>query len=805
MDVFDLTAKITLDISNYLRGLDQARGEANGFSSALGGGLATAAKVGVAAVGAASSAAVAFGQSAIDSAIQYESAFTGVRKTVDATQEEFEELSAWIKDASTKMASSQEVIAGTMEIAGQLGVDGVEGLEKFTETMIMLGDTTNLSAEEAASALARFGNIAGLNATDMDRVGSVIVALGNNFATTEADIVQMSTRLASAGTIAGFSATDILALSTAMSSVGINAEAGGTAMSTIMTKIGRAVDEGVDPSNEKLILFAETAGMSAEEFAAAWKTSPTTALQGFIKGLDGVIDSGGNVTGLLDDLGIKGIRETNTVKSLALASNVLTGAVDMANTAFEDNVALQKEASLRYGTTESQAMQMANAFKNLRIAIGEELQPVYGEFMSFSTGVIQAIQQSFDEGGLDAVVNNLGSILVDVIASMASYIPNIISLGSQFVGSFIGSLWEKVPDMIDTGIVMLSSFAEGAQEAIPQFLAEILPRIMELTGRLREKAGELVDAGLNIILDLLQGIINGLPEMLTYIPTIISNIAGIINDNMSKIVAAGIELIMMLGAGIIDAAPTLIAEFPKIIKAIFDVITAVNWVNLGANVIKWIANGIKGLFNMIPNLFRDMGTNAINLFKGFDWLGLGRTIIQFIVNGIKGLVTSVPNALKSIGQSALNAIKVMDWWGVGSGIISGIASGISNGVGAIMDAARNAARNALNAAKNFLGIHSPSSVFRDQVGKMMALGLGEGFEDNIPVDDMKSGVEEAIDEISGLSAPQIGFDDEGNGTRRNGFFATFNIYTDPSQDKESIAREVQDKFLTWYEQETAIA
>lgn len=184
-------------------------------------------------------------------AIDFESAFTGVRKTVDATEEEFGQLADWIKDASTRMASSKEDIAATMEVAGQLGITGVDNLETFTETMIMLGDTTNLSSEEAAGALARFMNITGESSSNAGKLGAAIVDLGNNFATDEAAIVEMSTRLASAGTIAGISSTDILALSTAMSSVGINAEAGGTAMTQTLTTITKAV-AGLDNSQKGL-------------------------------------------------------------------------------------------------------------------------------------------------------------------------------------------------------------------------------------------------------------------------------------------------------------------------------------------------------------------------------------------------------------------------------------------------------------------------------------------------------------------------------------------------------------------------
>ena len=472
MTAFEIFGVLKLDKTDFDNGIKEAQ---NGTDKLFN---LESAKTAINGVNKFGDSIIGIGRNAMNTSASFESAFTGVRKTVDATEEEYSALSDWILEASTRMASSKNDIAATMEIAGQLGVSGVEGLEKFTETMIMLGDTTNLNAEEAASSLAKFGNIAGLAPTDMDRIGAVIVDLGNHFATTESDIVAMSSRLASAGTIAGFSSTDILALSTAMSSVGINAEAGGTAMSTIMTKIGRAVDEGIDPSNKKLDLFAKTAGMSSEEFVAAWKTSPTTALQNFVKGLDGMVDSGDNVTAVLDDLGIKGIRETNTIKSLALASDVLTGAVDMANNAFEENSALTNEANLRYGTTESKMMQTQEAMSNLALELGDRLLPLIDKGISVMSELMK-IWDSLSDGTKDAIVNiglvlGVGSKLIAGIGSVALGINSIITV----VGTLIPALAGIAPVILPIIAIIAAVIAIGVV-------------LYKNWDTIKEKAGEL--------------------------------------------------------------------------------------------------------------------------------------------------------------------------------------------------------------------------------------------------------------------------------------------------------------------------
>ena len=216
---------------------------------------------------------VGLGTAAAKAAIDYESAFAGVRKTVDATEEEYAQLSDSIVEMSNRLPQSASDIAGVMEVAGQLGVRGTENLLNFTETMIMLGDATNLSSEEAATSLARVMNIMGTSGDDVSRLGATVVALGNNFATTESEIVEMTNRLAAGAKLAGLTEAETMALAAAMSSVGIQAEAGGTAMTQTFNEIEMAVAGG----GEALDKFASVAGMSSEEFASAWENKPISS------------------------------------------------------------------------------------------------------------------------------------------------------------------------------------------------------------------------------------------------------------------------------------------------------------------------------------------------------------------------------------------------------------------------------------------------------------------------------------------------------------------------------------------------
>ena len=306
-------------------------------------------------------------------AIDYESAFAGVKKTVDETATvSYKNLSDGIRQMAKELPASAVEIANVAEVAGQLGIK-TEDILSFSRTMIDMGESTNLSAEEAATAIAKIANIMGLTSDEYSRFGAAVVDLGNNFATTERDIVEMTNRLAAGGKLAGLSTADILGLATAMSSVGIEAEAGGTAMTQTLTAIGNAVSLTGKGAADDLNLIAKTAGMTSEEFQQAWKEKPVVALQSFIKGLQEAQNKGVNMNAILMQLGMTGVRQSNMLKSLALASDKMGDAVDRSNKAWKENTALTNEANKRYETTESQLKMFKNQVTDLAIEFGGPL------------------------------------------------------------------------------------------------------------------------------------------------------------------------------------------------------------------------------------------------------------------------------------------------------------------------------------------------------------------------------------------------------------------------------------------------
>ena len=362
---------------------------------------------------------VALGTAMANASKNFESAFTGVEKTVEGTEIQLAKIKQGIKDMAEEIPSTTTEISKVAESAGQLGIATDDVLD-FTRVMIDLGNSTNLSAEEASSSLAKFANVTKMSASDYERLGSTIVALGNNFATTESDIVSMATKLASTGELTGLTQSQILSLATAMSSVGIEAEAGGSAMSKLLKKIQVAVETG----NKDLTKYAKVAGTTAKQFKTDFERDAIGTLSKFISGLNNTERNGKSAIAVLNDMGLTEVRLSNTILSLANASTVLNDAVELGSKAWKENTALSKEAGKRYQTLESRIQTTKNKLMNLAINMGDKLTPSINKILDKVDDLIDRFDDLSEEE-----VNNIIKIGL-LVASIGPAIKILSVLGS---------------------------------------------------------------------------------------------------------------------------------------------------------------------------------------------------------------------------------------------------------------------------------------------------------------------------------------------------------------------------------------
>jgi TP901 family phage tail tape measure protein len=368
-------------------------------------------KVGAVMLGIGTATVAGLGASA-KAAMDWESAWTGVTKTVDGTPEQMAELESQLRGLAKTLPLSHQEIAAVAEAAGQLGVKR-QDVAGFTKTMIDLGETTNLTADEAATNIAQISNIMGTMSREgsegVSRFGATLVALGNDGASTEAEILSMAQRIAGAGATVGASETEVLALSNTLASMGVKAELGGGVTTRVLLKMYEAVQEG----GESLGAFAKVAGVSSEAFEKAFGDSPVAAMDMVSKGLARVKGEGGNVVQSMKDLGIKGTEEYQVMLALAASGDLLTDSLELGSKAWKENTALLDEATKRYSTTESKVKVAWNNIKDAAIDAGAAVLPVIQGVAETVSGLAQTF------GSLPEPVKGAVTVLAAVTGGVA--------------------------------------------------------------------------------------------------------------------------------------------------------------------------------------------------------------------------------------------------------------------------------------------------------------------------------------------------------------------------------------------------
>ena len=427
-EVFNLTAKLENLAKLRLDGIQEQIDKISGRLHAAGDAVMPF-----------SVAATAGMTAAAKAAIDFEDALAGVAKTTDLTDRELSEIKEEIRGLAMEIPMAAKELAGITEMAGQLGIEK-ENLVDFTETMANLGVATDLAGTQAATTAAQFANITQMNQQNFDRWGSTIVELGNNMATTESKIADMSLRLAAAGSQAGMTEAEILAVAGTFASLGMEAQAGGSAVSKIMTEITLAVETGSDNLDD----FAQVANMSASKFASAWKNDAAGALVTFVEGLSDVERTGKSATVILDEMGITELRTSDALRRAAGAGDLFRRSIELAGNAWDENSALAEEAAKRYETTASQIQLLKNEAVDLAIEMGDMLLPTLRDLISSGREAAEWFK-SLD----DATKGNI----LQVIAFTAALGPLLKLTGTAT--TTIGAVYK--------GVVVLTT-ATGAQK-----------------------------------------------------------------------------------------------------------------------------------------------------------------------------------------------------------------------------------------------------------------------------------------------------------------------------------------------------
>lgn len=359
------------------------------------------------------------------------------------------------------------------------------------------------------------------------------------------------------------------------------------------------------------------------------------------------------------------------------------------------------------------------------------------------TATVDELVDAFSTAG-EVIAVNLAAIIPRLVATVPAAAKGVVSgfvsafqtagladAGKQILSDFVNGVQANAPSAISAGTKIITNLVSGIASQLPTLVPQAVSLVATLAKGVVSNLPKIITAGISLIKGLVQGLINSLPTLISEGPRIINEFADAIYSGLGQLVKAGLQLIVSLVKGIWENKGLLLKNAGEIFKAFLNIFTLSKMVSLGKSLVTSLKSGISSL-------------------KG-NIVSAGKELINNLVSGIKAFASNPVTTVKSIVTKVKSAFTNISWSSVGKNIVSGIVSGLRSGVSSIVSAAKTVAKKALSSAKSALGIKSPSRRFRDEVGKMMALGMGEGFEKNLPTDDMQASIDASVKKMQKAS------------------------------------------------------
>lgn len=409
-----------------------------------------------------------------------------------------------------------------------------------------------------------------------------------------------------------------------------------------------------------------------------------------------------------------------------------------------------------------------------------------GNFMKFlGVGAIIAalvaglglLDQSM-QGQLFAMIGRLGAQLPGMLQKLSMQItanlPQMIAQGAAILTALMNTISENAPRLLSTAALLITTLVQGLGQALPTLLPAAVQMITSLITALIAQAPMLIEGGMQLLQGLVQGIMNSLPTLIAAIPQILQALLTAFTTALPTVLNIGVDIILNIVNGLTSAMPQLVAMLPTVIQTLINTFTQnlPGIVQVGVNALVKLIDGlsqaIPQLVGYIPQIIASIvNTLASNLPQ---ILQAGAQILITLAGGLAKAIPQLISQIPAIVRSIWNGFTSVNWGEVGMNIITGIASGVTSAAGKLVDAAVGAVKDALNWVKDKLGIHSPSRVFRDQVGVMIGRGMAEG------IDQSRQIVDRSLDRIAaGLTldghsfgSPSIGTIGGGTGMLRDG-------------------------------------
>ena len=726
-DKYDGTVKILaeLDDSKLKSGLQGIGSFAKkGFSA-----IATASAAAVTAVGA---GATALGKYAVDVGSSFEAGMSEVSAISGATGADLESLKAKAEEmgAKTKFSATESAEAMKyMAMAGWQTGDMLNGIEGIMNLAAASGEDLATTSDIVTDALTAFG----LKAEDSGHFADVLAKASSSANTNVSLMGETFKYVAPVAGALGYSVDDCAVAIGLMANSGIKGSQAGTALRSVLSRMTKPTDE--------VAMAMDTLGLSLVN------------ADGTMKPLNEVmLDMRESFSGLTE------AEKASMAASLG-GQEAMSGLLAIVNASDEDfaklteqiqncNGAAEETAETMQDNLQGQLTIMKSAAEALGIAIYDDIQTPLKDLVKVGNDALNELTDAWKNGGVAGFAEAGGRIIVNLIAGAAKKVPDLIKLTTSVVTSVTQSIQNALPGLMINGHQIVESLMQGLIQTGPQLLATGNRLLFSLLADLQLNLPSLVEMGTQFLVSMIQGVTDMLPMLVPLAVDVALQLVDALLDNLPVLVDAGIQFIIALAEGLINALPTLIEKVPEIINKFWDEFDQNGWKLVKAGVTLIVKLG-EGIIQSVPVIIDNIGSILSAIVKTIlhlDILSLGRNLIKSMASGIKGSVNAIIDAIKAILHNITHPFDEVSWSSIGKNAIDGIKNGIVGAAKGLADAAKGAVENAFNGIKNFLGIHSPSRLMRDVIGKNMVAGIEVGFD--MESDDLQKQAVNTIDDTT---------------------------------------------------------
>lgn len=665
MNLFELVAVLTLDRSGYDRGLDDAEDKANSFGSKLKSGLGTAAKVGAAAIGAASTAVVAFGKSSVDAGMTFDSSMAQVAATMGTTVDKIQNLRDFAQEMGSKTAfsasqaadalnymalagydaeTSMTMLPNVLNLAAAGGIDLAYASDMITDSQSALG----LSLDETAELVDKMAKASSKSNTSVAQLGEAILTVGGTAKTLAGGTTELSTALG------------ILADN------GVKGAEGGTALRNIILSLSAPTDTAAKAIQS----------LGIEVFDAAGNMRP---LNETFSDLDKALSTmmQGEQTQVLNSIFNK--VDLKSVNALLANTNErfdeLSGYIDDAAGA------ASAMADTQLDTLSGDITIFQSALEGARITLSDQLTPTLRQFVQFGTDGIGKMTDAFKEGGLSGAMDALGGVLADGIAVISDLLPTVADAGMGLIDAFVGGILDNLPALTQAAFDIVLKLIDGIGKTLPKLVTAALNIVKTLANGISKNIKtitktivdvvleiaktltapdtllELLDAGLQIVLGLVDGIVEAIPEITKVLPLIIQNIVDFLIGATPMIIYAGIQLLTALVDSVDEIIDGIVTAIPIIIDGIVNALFKDNNLN------KIIEGGVRlfvALVQSTSKIISGIAKALPEIIKGVTDALFERETIQMMIDAgvdlFVALVDNIPEILEGLASAAWDIV-----------------------------------------------------------------------------------------------------------------------------------------------------